>query len=332
LNVDYGRDKDSEKPMSSRNPRNFSLPPEGEIVAVKGALSGARDVIDRALEELSGRLGPDTSLRQACLYSLEGGKRFRAAVVLLLAQALNPKREVIDAAVAIECFHAASLIADDLPCMDDDGERREKPAAHKAFGEATALLASYALIGAGYELLTDAADHLVKKCGVTAEEAAKCCLLAVRSVSHCTGIRGACGGQHIDLFPPDYSESTLREILDRKTVTLFEISFVLGWVFSGGDVAKLDDVKKLAYHFGMAFQIVDDLGDLEQDAQREGAVNLALAMGVEKAENTLREELRAYRAQLKALEIDTRELEGLALLLEAKGYAFSAEKRGSLHA
>lgn len=317
MSVDYRSNEHPALPVLKKEQQSCSLPPEGEFVTVKEALFEARNAIDCALKKLPERLGDDTPLRKACLYALKGGKRFRAAVVLLLVQALGSGREVIDAAVAIECFHAASLIADDLPCMDDDNERRDKPSVHKAFGESTALLASYTLIAMGYELLSDAAEKLHQN-GVSLEESARCCQLSVRSVSQCTGIQGACGGQYLDLFPPNYDEATLREILDRKTVTLFEISFVLGWLYGGGPVERLQDLKKLAYHFGMAFQIVDDLGDLEQDSERQGAVNLALAMGAEKAIDTLRDELNAYNEQLKALGLDNSKLIGLGELLLSK--------------
>lgn len=79
---------------------------------------------------------------------------------MLIAKALNPSAEVSQAALAVEFFHTASLVADDLPCMDDDDERRNKPSVHKVYDEATALLVSYALISAGYEFLAKNAETL----------------------------------------------------------------------------------------------------------------------------------------------------------------------------
>lgn len=343
MKVDYVSSRQSDEEPSKQG---AAFPFKSLLASAKKGLGEARHVIDRALTSrdwLGSSPGSCQQLERACLYALQGGKRFRAAIVLLVVSAIEkrtPKkgdgqiqklREPIqqDAvessalfagapvfpAIAVECFHAASLIADDLPCMDNDDKRREKPASHIAFGQAPALLSSYALIACGYELLADGADALARDGVMSEAEAAKRCQVSVRTVSRCTGIQGACGGQQLDLFPPDFTEPTLLEILDKKTVTLFEISFALGWLYGGGDLEALGDIQQLSYHFGMAFQIADDLGDLEQDREREGAVNLALAMGEASARKTLNEHVQAYCNLLKKLEIATPELTGLSALL-----------------
>ena len=94
--------------------------------------------------------GENGKMREACEYALlNGGRRIRPSIVFMVAEALKRQAEVSHAALGAEYIHTASLVADDLPCMDDDDERRSKPAVHKVFGEAVALLASYALISAG---------------------------------------------------------------------------------------------------------------------------------------------------------------------------------------
>jgi len=97
-------------------------------------------------------LGEKTKLRDACEYALKsGGKRFRPLLVLLVAEALGNNLNVLDAALSVEFFHTASLIVDDLPCMDNEEERRSQPTLHKIYGESIALLSSYALICAAFE-------------------------------------------------------------------------------------------------------------------------------------------------------------------------------------
>ena len=224
----------------------------------------------------------------------------------------------MDAAIAVEYFHTASLIADDLPCMDDDDERRDQLATHKAFDEATAILLSYALIASGYEKLAHGSNRLAVEYGVSQAIVDRITSQAMQSVSVNTGFLGAAGGQYIDLFLPDSSEETIKEVLDKKTVTLFEMSFVLGWLYGGGNHDQLSAVQKLAYHFGMAFQLVDDLGDLEQDALNEASANFASVLGRERALELLGQELSAYNAGLVDLDLETNELKGLGKLLELK--------------
>lgn len=225
-------------------------------------------------------LGPKTILRDACEYALmNGGKRFRPALVFMIAEACGYSADVSKAALAVEFFHTASLIADDLPCMDNDDERRDKPSLHKAFGETTALLASYALIAAGYQGLAENAEWIKKAHLPFSDKSDRICVLALENATFNTGLFGATGGQFLDVFPPDLSLPQLRDVIHKKTVSLFEISFVLGWLYGGGEISKIDKVKKAASHFGMAFQIADDLDDCVEDAANERKVNVAVVCG-----------------------------------------------------
>ena len=100
------------------------------------------------------QMGEKNTLRDACEYALlNGGKRLRPILVLMIAESLGAQHDVMPSALSVEFFHTASLIADDLPCMDDDHERRSRPSLHVAFGEDIAILASYALISEGYGCL-----------------------------------------------------------------------------------------------------------------------------------------------------------------------------------
>lgn len=290
---------------------NRSCCAASEASALETKLKQFRDSIDQIIAVKAKQLGGEGKLQDACEYALlNGGKRFRPALVFLVANALGKGLDVTNQALAVEYFHTASLIADDLPCMDDDDVRRNKPTVHKVYGESTALLASYALIAAGYGAIAEVSKSDAVK-GITPEVV----VLALKNAAQNTGLEGATGGQFLDIFPPNLKEETLRDILHKKTVTLFEISFVFGWLFGGGDINKLPRIQKCASHFGMAFQIADDLGDVEQDAANGRQVNMAGVFGVESARKMLNDEIDRYRALLSELGIASPELLGLASML-----------------
>ncbi len=218
-----------------------------------------QELIDLGINESVVKIGPKTPLRDACEYALKsGGKRFRSAIVLMVADAIGKGANVMQAALAIEYFHTASLIADDLPCMDDDNERRGVPSLHKKFNETIALLASYALISEGYNALAKNAEIISKSGLGFSEQADRRCRLALENVSYNTSLFGVIGGQFLDIYSQDLSLDSVLEVIHQKTGSLFEISFVLGWLFGGGGLERLPQIKTLARHFGAAFQIEDD--------------------------------------------------------------------------
>ncbi|NGX49334.1 MAG: Farnesyl diphosphate synthase [Candidatus Anoxychlamydiales bacterium] len=273
--------------------------------------------IEKSLKKEILSMGKKTSLRDAVEYALlNGGKRFRPIIVLLIAKALNKNYPANEAALSCEFFHTASLIADDLPCMDDEKERRCKAALHLEFNEATAILASYTLISSGYELIYKNSKTLQEK--ISKEKANEICMLAIEVVSKYAGIQGATYGQFLDLFAKDTTLDTIIEIIHKKTISLFEISFALGWLFGGGDLDKLDLVKKVAYHFGMAFQIADDIKDLKEDLEKKKYINIAISLGEEKAKKLFFEEVNKIKDLLKKIEIYSKDFFTLVNLLEKR--------------
>jgi geranylgeranyl diphosphate synthase type II len=220
----------------------------------------------------------------------------------MIAKALDPRAELSSAALAVEFFHTASLIADDLPCMDNDDLRRGEPSLHKKFNENTALLASYALISEGYALLA-------------AQLPSNLLPLTLQNAAFNTGILGASGGQYLDLYLASYSLPALTEVIVKKTVSLFEIAFVFGWLYGGGAPEKLPLVKKAAYHFGMAFQIADYLADLAQDSLRQNPMNLALLLSPEKAKEMFHEETNSFTELLSSLDLAQSDLAIVITLL-----------------
>lgn len=272
---------------------------------LKSFLSSYHAKIEAALKTKVDSFGGAGLLQEACAYSLlNGGRRFRPALVLAIADGLGFGVDVMEAALGVECFHTASLIADDLPCMDNDDFRRNKPSLHKQFGEAPALLVSYALIAAGYECLIKNGRALALSLHPLKEQADFLTTKAIQNVCENTGMNGASIGQLFDLQPPAISLENLKDVFQKKTGTLFEISFVLGWIFGGGELEKLEKVKSCAAHFGIGFQVADDFGDQESDLKTGRVFNTVNLFGEAKALAILEEEKNGFLQDLKDLGLD----------------------------
>ncbi|MDB6080975.1 MAG: ispA [Chlamydiia bacterium] len=270
--------------------------------AIVKALTPYRSRIESALRSAIVRFGEKTELCKACEYALSsGGKRFRPALVFMMADALQKNSDVSEAAVAVELFHTASLIADDLPCMDNDDFRRGRPTTHKVYGEATALLASFALIASGFEYIA-----------LNAKRKEDVCQLALFHASKLNGIDALIGGQYLDLFQANLDRKKLYEIMEKKTISLFEVSFILGWLFGGGDSSQLGDVKKAAFDFGAAFQILDDLDDMEKDAAANRKANFGNLFGKLEAVKVVQEHVRSFQEGLQKLNLTSQPLTDLA--------------------
>lgn len=281
-----------------------------------------KEPFDASLEREIGRLGAPSPLREACDYALRGGgKRIRPALVLMMAEALGYGLDVWPAALCVEYHHTASLIADDLPCMDDDDERRGRASCHIAFGETTALLASFALISAGFEQIARNGEVMSNGPSPFCQSADRATRLALDCVSRNTGLQGLIGGQFLDLFPEELTPKLLQETIRLKTATLFDISFTLGWLFGGGEAtaSRLSQIQRLAAHFGTMFQIVDDLYDAPEDRNAERTLNAALILGEERSIQWLQEEAEGFFKELGDLPLYSTQLEEVAQGLLAVG-------------
>ena len=254
--------------------------------------------IEEEIERMISQMGEKTKLRDACEYALRsGGKRLRPLFVLMIGDALGYGLDVMPAALSVEFFHTASLIADDLPCMDNDQERRGRPSLHCAFEESVALLASYTFIASGYEGIYKN-GQIMKGDPRFTKRADSATIACLEIATRCAGIHGATNGQYLDLFPPDARWETIEKIIVQKTVTLFQITFVFGWLFGGGNITEIKKVEEAAYHLGMAFQIADDLQDAEHDP-----FNVAKAMGSAFAFDRFQEEMGKFEESVKILGI-----------------------------
>jgi geranylgeranyl pyrophosphate synthase len=204
-------------------------------------------------------------LHAAMRYSLEaGGKRLRPVLVLATADLLGgePRRDPLPAAVAVECIHTYSLIHDDLPCMDNDDLRRGRPTAHKAFDEATALLAGDALLTHAFSLLATAyaaAPQLAQS--------------LVAELADAAGSRRLIGGQMEDLLAEKKANASADE-LDfihlNKTAAMIEASLVMGGLVGGAAETELKTLRAVGRHLGLAFQIIDDVLDATADTATLG--------------------------------------------------------------
>ena len=196
-------------------------------------------------------------LREAIRHSLLApGKRLRPLLVLMSSEACGGEARVaIPAACAVEMVHTYSLIHDDLPAMDDDDLRRGLPSCHAKFGEATAILAGDALLALAFEVLANGTSP--------PENAARCCSELARAA----GASNLVGGQVDDLAAQGAGGDLeqLARIHRRKTGAMFNVCLRLGGLVSGATNEQLTALNSYGEKLGLAFQIVDDILDLQGD-------------------------------------------------------------------
>ncbi|MBJ7449829.1 MAG: polyprenyl synthetase family protein [Parachlamydiales bacterium] len=288
---------------------NSSTTAESKYKGIYQVLARYKKLVEDKMRVCLDEMNGVAALKEAIEYSLvSNGKRFRPIIVFMMAKALGKGFDVTPSALAVEFFHTASLVADDLPCMDDEEFRREKPTLHTIFGEAKSLLVTYSLIATGYGFISKNGSL------IPLEDSNERCLLALDNASKNTGASGAAGGQFLDLFPQERSLNALKEMLRLKTVTLFEVAFIFGWLFGGGDLSLIENVKKIADHWGHAFQIADDFSDFHQDEGR--FVNIVQEMGPEGAYNLFNGHIQSLKECFKTLPIDSSEFLEMVSSLE----------------
>jgi farnesyl diphosphate synthase len=209
---------------------------------------------------------PDPSRRlfEAMRYAaVGGGKRLRPLLVVASSSLFQvPREHALRAALAVECVHVHSLIHDDLPCMDDDDLRRGKPTVHRAFDEATAVLAGDALLALAFEILGGVETH--PRGDVRAE--------LVVELARAAGASGMAGGQMLDLLPQcDALDLDAVMRLQRlKTGALIGWCVEAGAIMGGASSDLRTSLRGYAHCLGLAFQIADDLLDHEGDEARVG--------------------------------------------------------------
>ncbi|MFB3818367.1 MAG: polyprenyl synthetase family protein [Candidatus Methylomirabilales bacterium] len=242
------------------------MPEAGVSPALGDLLARLRAQVDAALERW---LPPQTErpprVHDAMRYSVfAGGKRLRPILALLAAEAAGGKAEdALPAGAALEMIHTYSLIHDDLPAMDDDDLRRGRPTCHKVYGEAIAILAGDALLTRAFEVLAGA-----EASGAPAARR----LQIVAEIAEAAGSRGMVGGQAMDIAAEgqQIGLDTLQYLHAQKTAALIRAAIRAGAIAGGATAEVLERLTRYGNCLGLAFQIVDDILDVEGDSAEMG--------------------------------------------------------------
>jgi len=226
---------------------------------------GLRQRVDERLGQIIAGEGAENNLTATMRYALLApGKRLRPLICLISAQCLGGKIEdAIDPACAIEMIHTASLIVDDLPCMDDAEMRRGKLSCHRRFGEATTILVALELMSLGYRVMSEAP-------GIDNARRARLVQILARAV----GMQGLIGGQDRDLAAEADAAATdshkVTHIHELKTGSLFIAAAESGGIVAGLEGEQLLPIRDFASHLGLAYQTFDDLLDVNSTKEAAG--------------------------------------------------------------
>lgn len=218
--------------------------------------------IETALEEALADACSAPTLAAAMRHAvLGGGKRLRPLLVIAAGHAFGASPSIVEpAAVAVELVHAFSLVHDDLPAMDDDELRRGKPTVHIAFDEATAILAGDALQALAFEVLADAPLDAERR------------IALVRELASASGLAGMCAGQSLDMAATGLTVDLagLEHLHSLKTGALIRAAVRMGAIAAGAPLAAMPALDDYSSALGLAFQIRDDILDVEGDSNAIG--------------------------------------------------------------
>ena len=279
-------------------------------------LEARRLVVEEALEvALPEQDGPESRVVEAMRYSLfAGGKRLRPILCLAASEAVGGEtRSAMPAGCALEMIHTYSLIHDDLPAMDDDDLRRGKPTNHKVFGEAIAILAGDALLTEAFVLLSDYSSLLPERM-----------VQVIKVIAEAASYRGMVGGQVVDMLsqnkPADLE--TVQQMHKRKTAALIAAATESGALAGRGSEAQVAALARYGRAIGLAFQIADDILDIEGDTEllgkttgadeARGKVTYPAAVGLERSRQAANEMINDALAALEGFDDRAYPLRSLA--------------------
>ena len=271
-------------------------------------LSDRQKIVDEALQRyLSDEDGVPHDLHNAMHYSVfAGGKRIRPILCLAALEACGgDMAPAMPVACALELIHSYSLIHDDLPAMDNDDFRRGKPTSHKVFGEALAILAGDALLTEAFVLLSRA-----EKVRLAAEKR----LAVIQEIASAAGAAGMVGGQALDVrtgkISPDFEG--LQCIHRLKTGALIAVAVKAGAILAGANDDKIQSLNVYGSHLGIAFQIADDILNVEGDSRlmgkqtgsdvASGKVTYPTLLGLENAKTKLVEHVESAVAAIETFD------------------------------
>lgn len=242
----------------------------------------------------------NSQIKNICNYVMDNGKRIRSSIIYDICYTLT-NNKLTTSILAIEYIHASSLIIDDLPCMDNAKMRRNKECIHIKYGEAMAQLTAVILLSLAIDAIINGDKYLIDNKMLLEEEKNKIQVFVLNNIGETIGYNGAAGGQIMDLMVSDKINSTddvgniiknisqdidVDEIIMKKTGKFFESSFIFGWLYGKGDFNQIDKIKELSKNFSMAYQILDDVEDMDEDLstnKKNINQNYALKFGKEKA-------------------------------------------------
>ena len=254
--------------------------------------------------------GPESQVFQAMRYStMAGGKRLRPFLVIASADLFNVSRSSSErVAAAVEMIHTYSLIHDDLPAMDDDNLRRGEPTCHLKFDEATAILAGDALLTLAFEVIAHSDTH----------DSAKIRADLVLEISHAVGAQGMVGGQMLDLFAETniLGMPEITRLQRMKTGALINCSCQSGAILGKASETQRHLLNAYAYDIGLAFQITDDLLDIDGHPKELGkAINKDTKAG----KATFVSQLGVERARSQAVILTDQAIKHLDIFGEKAG-------------
>lgn len=239
----------------------------GAMFDLKSFFEDKRHWINLRLERYLRELVPSDIMFEPVSYSLLGnGKRLRPVLCLTACSAVGgDQTDALPAACALEMIHTYSLIHDDLPALDNDDLRRGRPTCHKAFDEATAILAGDALLTMAFEVLSHAGCDAAK-------DRAGCFLKVIATISAAAGCRGMIEGQARDIAfeGAQLSRQELQQLHLLKTGALIRASVISGALLGNATSEKLQHFEKFALSIGLAFQVMDDILNVSGDPQKLG--------------------------------------------------------------
>lgn len=255
---------------------------------------------------------PQNQLFQAANYAIHsGGKRLRPTLIFATAETLQQDTsKVLDIACAMEMIHNYSLIHDDLPCMDNDDFRRNKPSLHKAFGEWQALLTGDFLLSLAFEVIANAQN-------VSDKQKTE----IIKVISKQIGGKGMIGGQYVDLLSDEnINWNTLQFIDMHKTSSLFVASLQCGAILANANEKEMTALTKFGEHLGLAFQIVDDILDYSKEGKSKDKVNSVSVLGMDNAKEKVKQLYERGILYLSALPYPPPLLKDLAFKLVRRSF------------
>jgi geranylgeranyl diphosphate synthase, type II len=274
----------------------------------------------------------NSEFKEITTHSLAGGKRLRSVLSLIIGESICSKINIDKLAVSVELLHNASLIIDDMPCMDNDKYRRGKETTHYKFGQKKAQMLVVYFLKQAFRLIHENYVEILNS-DIKPKNFPLIFLEIHKNINDNLGFLGAASGQYIDTCPMNklidessYKENynsldSLLKLIHLKTTTFFEISFVPSYLMCGGSMDNISILKDSVKYFGLAFQISDDFEDVEQDSKRvnnEYNPNIICKFGVKKTKDIYLNALKQFNLAIGSLEMKHSVFQELCVFLNER--------------